>query len=207
MPHICTSEKEKMNDMDEILDIFNDDLEKIGSAPRSACHEQGFLHQVVHCWMASRDGKRLYFQQRSFRKADFPGWYDVASGGHIASAEEPLDAALREIGEETGLSLRAEQLIDLGDFRTEDCVLDTFYDREFARVYLMLADSFVFAPGDEVEQMVSVPTEAFAAMLDGARDSVDAITPDGSALTIGKDKWCVDRGEFDYLMQSGRLPR
>ena len=42
-----------------------------------------------------------------------PGTYDLPKG-HIDNGEEPVEAALREVEEETGLKLKKEQLHDLG---------------------------------------------------------------------------------------------
>jgi 8-oxo-dGTP pyrophosphatase MutT (NUDIX family) len=90
----------------ELLTIYDDEMNETGVAARDEVHAKGLLHQVVHCWVVSRwNGETwLYFQQRSHTKKDFPGLYDLAVGGHIDAGEEPLAAALREMREEIASS-------------------------------------------------------------------------------------------------------
>ena len=51
----------------EILDIYDKDFEKIGTATRGEIHERGYIHKVVHCWFEedTENGKYCYFQQRA----------------------------------------------------------------------------------------------------------------------------------------------
>ena len=92
---------------EEMLTVYNDQMEPVGAVSRSQAHAQGLLHLVAHCWVISprEDGVWIWFQKRAKDKADFPGYYDVAVGGHIAHGEAPEEAILREIGEEIGLCL------------------------------------------------------------------------------------------------------
>ena len=75
----------------------------IGTAPRSRCHgDPSLLHLAVHLFVFDRRG-RLFLQRRSRSKRIQPGRWDASVGGHVDSGEAPLDAAIREAGEELGI--------------------------------------------------------------------------------------------------------
>ena len=67
---------------EEMLTVYNDQMEPVGVAPRSQAHAQGLRHLVAHCWVISprEDGVWIWFQKRAKDKADFPGYYDIAVG-------------------------------------------------------------------------------------------------------------------------------
>lgn len=54
------------------------------------------------------DGKLLMFK-RSETKKKFPGFWSLP-GGHIDEGEDPLSAAIREVKEETGVSIVPEDI-------------------------------------------------------------------------------------------------
>ncbi len=184
--------------MDEWLTVYDEEGHTAGCAPRDRVHREGLLHRVVHVWIASSDGGpcRLWFQQRSWSKADFPGLYDFAVGGHIGHGEDVLEAALRETGEETGLMLRKESLELLGvwrgDFRDGD-----FWNREMAQIYLYRDCAPAFAPGEELADMVSVALEDF---LHRTQREIVAQSWDGREVTIAPEQWCGDFREFEAVV-------
>lgn len=186
--------------MEEILTVYNDRLEPMGVAERGQVHRQGLLHQVGHCWIISpkADGLWIWFQQRAHDKADFPGYYDIAVGGHIAAGEEPLPALLREVGEEVGLHPAPEQLEYLG-CRREDLVLGGFQDREAAQVFVYMDPAPKFHLGEEVDAMIRVSFEELCRKeLEGATNII-AWRGD-EALSLGCDRWCRHPGEFEAMI-------
>lgn len=89
---------------EEILDVVNEQDEIIGQAPRSECHSNSkLIHRVAHCWIFNFDGKILW-QQRSLKKKESPGRWDMSCGGHIPSGETPYLGLLRELEEELGVT-------------------------------------------------------------------------------------------------------
>lgn len=189
--------------MEEILTVFDEAGTPVGEATRKEIHQKGLLHEVAHIWVVSQiEGTTwLWFQQRAFTKADFPGFYDTAVGGHIAAGEDPLPAAVREMGEEIGLFVQPHALRYLGDQRDETR-LPGFFDREIAHVYLYEHPSPAFAPGEEVERMVRVRLADYIRHEDGA-PSTPAVTQAGEEVTVQRREWCRHPGEFRNLL----LPR
>ena len=186
--------------MDEMLTIFDEELNPIGAAPRSLVHQEGLLHEVAHIWVASRiEGAWwLWFQQRAFDKADFPGYYDTAVGGHIAAGEEVLPAAVREMGEEIGLFPQPEALLFVGSHRDE-VHIPGFFSREVARVYLYQDDAPKFAPGEEVERMVRIRLEDFSILSAGG--NAEAVDEAGNRFSLNYRQFCIAGQEFEALIK------
>ena len=75
-------------------------------------------------------------QRRAAGKDTWPNRLDVAVGGHLGTREEALDG-LREIEEELGLTLHADELIPIGTRRAE-LEIPAGLDREFQEVFLLV---------------------------------------------------------------------
>lgn len=122
----------------EVLDVFNEKKDWIGTAPRGEVHREGLWHQVFHCWVVSGSqeaGWKLLFQLRHPDKETFPDKLDTSSAGHLLAGETPEDG-LRELEEELGLSARYEDLIYCGLHQEEYRISEHYMDREFTHVHL-----------------------------------------------------------------------
>lgn len=182
--------------MEEMLAIFDDSFNPIGTAPRSQVHTEGLLHQVVHCWIIGEKESVLYFQQRAHDKCDFPDCYDIACGGHVDPGELADAAMVREMREELGLHVSQSELVQLGRYRVPDLKLPGFYDRAFSNVYVLRRDKPAFEPGEEVSRMIKVSIDEFCRMeLEGAEE-IEIITPEQTSLRVKKEEWCCHDGEF-----------
>lgn len=71
---------------------------------------KGLFHLVVNVLVQDSKGAFL-FVKRSQEKEIHPGVYECGAGGSVLSGEKSLDAALRELKEETGLTPRTIHLI------------------------------------------------------------------------------------------------
>ena len=60
---------------DDILKIYDQDLNNIGRATREEVHTQGLLHQVAHVWMfqPKEDDTYIMIQKRSLDRELYPG--------------------------------------------------------------------------------------------------------------------------------------
>jgi isopentenyl-diphosphate delta-isomerase type 1 len=87
----------------EILDIVDVDGNVIGQAPRSEFHKNpNIIHSVVQCWIFNSKGQILW-QQRSMKKAQAPGKWDMSCGGHVLSGQTPEDTLIKEFEEELNI--------------------------------------------------------------------------------------------------------
>lgn len=97
----------------ERLDILDGEGRVSGSAERSRIHREGLRHHAVHVIVLDAAG-RMLLQKRSSTKDTCPGMWDTSVGGHVGSGEDPLEAVLREAGEELGIHLQASDLEPAG---------------------------------------------------------------------------------------------
>lgn len=142
--------------MQEMLDIYHNDLKKIGILPRNVAHQSGKLHAVCHLYVIDSRQNLLYLQQRASHKDSHPNDFDITCAGHMDPYETPVQTILREANEEIGLDLKAADLLFLG------ARIETFgLDHELAYIFLVDVDNPHFHIGDEVQQIIGVDIDAF----------------------------------------------
>lgn len=101
---------------EEWFDIYDENRQKIGKAPRSVCHDRTFLlHKVVHLLVFNSLGQIL-LQKRQMSKKIQPGKWDTSVGGHIATEERAQLALQRETLEEIGADIRLCEIKFLYDY-------------------------------------------------------------------------------------------
>ena len=142
--------------MDEWVDIVDISGKPTGKTVlKSDAHREGYLHPTVHIWCYSQDG-RVLLQKRGEFKSTFPLMWDVSVAGHINAGEDPVNAALREIKEEIGLHVEAEQLLKIGLFQEIHEHDNGIKDAELHHTYLLELDpeAVVLTPqAEEVEAL------------------------------------------------------
>ena len=126
----------------ELLDIVDEKGNPTGeTVPREVAHREGIRHRTAHVWIFRRRGGvvQILLQKRCDNKDSDPGCYDISSAGHIMAGDEPLPAAVREMEEELGLTVKAEDLtfigVHHGAFEAE-FYGKMFRDNELSSVYL-----------------------------------------------------------------------
>ena len=126
----------------EYLDIRNRDGSITGQIKeRSLVHTDGDLHGTVHIFIIRRstEGYEVLLQKRSQDKDAYPGCYDISSAGHVSAGQTYIEAALRELEEELGISATESQLHFLGYHEGQDQHIfhgKIFRNHELAAVYL-----------------------------------------------------------------------
>jgi isopentenyldiphosphate isomerase len=125
----------------ETIDIYNERMEHIGTAPRKEAHKNGNWHKVFHCWIVSKDdlgNEYVVFQLRSKQKDTVPNSLDISAAGHLHAGETPIEG-LRELKEELGIKVKSDNLISLG-IHVEVWCDDKTINREFDYVYFLRDD-------------------------------------------------------------------
>jgi|SRR5581483_3098153 len=92
--------------IEEIFDVVNEKDEVIGRMTRGQVHREGHKHRAVHVLVFNRRGD-IFLQKRSMAKDCFPGLWDSSASGHLDCGEDYDRCAVREVGEELGLTLPA----------------------------------------------------------------------------------------------------
>lgn len=130
----------------ELFDVLDENGNKTGmTKERGVAHREGSPHATVHMWIVreketehGRDYDVL-LQKRSACKDSNPGCYDISSAGHVEVGAELLESAIREMGEELGLAVAAEDLHYVG---VHNAAFEAefhgrmFRDKEFSSVYV-----------------------------------------------------------------------
>lgn len=159
----------------ELLRIFNEKREPIGTAPREEIHRKGYWHETFHCWFAGEEKEKifLYFQLRSANKKDYPDMLDITAAGHLL-ADESVKDGIREVEEEIGVSLMFSELklLDIIDYSVTRGELR---DNEIAHVFLYsfhgTSSDFVLQK-EEVSGIYRTELAAFKELIEGVRKEI-----------------------------------
>ena len=186
----------------ELLDIYDENGNHIGTEDRSVVHRDALWHNTVHCWLFNKEGY-VYFQKRREE-----GTLYTTASGHIQAGESIKEGFGREIEEEIGCKIDYEnaELVDVVKF-----VLDRenkdgtmFRDRVFANVYVCEFD-------DDVNKFKYDPNEVSALVLVKASEALDLFKKEegsirGKVITCGEDGNKIEdvNVEFkDFLVNEG----
>ena len=103
------AECEREKEMAEYWDLYDGAGQKTGEKHlRGTEVPEGCFHKVVHIWI--QNGKdELLMQKRSDTVDNCPGEW-ATTGGSVQVGEEPLTTAVRELSEELGIVVSAEEL-------------------------------------------------------------------------------------------------
>jgi 8-oxo-dGTP pyrophosphatase MutT (NUDIX family) len=86
----------------ELVDVVDDHDQVVRTVTRARMRAERLQHRAV--FIAVIDHlDRVLVHRRSEHKDLWPGWWDIAVGGVVASGEHYDDAARRELREEVGL--------------------------------------------------------------------------------------------------------
>ena len=105
----------------EFWDIYDENKKPTGRTMKRNdwCLKDGEYHLTVLGVVARPDGTFL-ITKRVMTKAWAPGWWEV-SGGAAQAGEESYEAVLREVKEETGLTLTSYKFRGLVTFINSEC--------------------------------------------------------------------------------------
>ena len=186
----------------ELFDVLNEDGSKSGIVQeRNVVHREGDPHGTVHIWIvrpseSSPSGQEVLLQKRSAEKDSNPGCLDISSAGHIYAGDEPLESALRELGEELGIHADAEDLEYLG-------VHEGSYEKEFhGRMFRdhEFAHLFVYKGAVDERRLVLQKSEVESVQWMDLEECRRMVAED-------RDATCIYPDEFDrvveYLRENG----
>ena len=159
---------------DQLIDIYDSDMNLLGTAMKSQAYGEGLWHKNVHVW--ALDGDDVWFQLRSQNKPYYPSLLDATITGSIETGETPKQTAIREFEEKLGLLVSEAEFEKLFTYKfVEDAT--GFLIRAFCPIYVIRkkldAKAVVFNP-DEVEAL-------FKAKLD---DLIDLFAGDVKNITL-----------------------
>jgi isopentenyldiphosphate isomerase len=182
----------------EIFDLCDRDGNLIGvQKPRALVHRDGDWHRSFHCWVVTTvyDFPGIVLQKRADRKDTWPGLWDVSVAGHY-SAGEGIEGGLREMREELGLTVKADELIHTGWRREEVHYENGLIEREVQDVYFLPRDvglNEMRSDPEEVSGVAVFPADALLGLTRGER--AVATVPGGAVDADGR----IQVGSIDVL--------
>ena len=107
----------------ELVDINKNKTGKIHERGKESSIPQGMYHLVAEVWTKNKKGEILLTQRHPDKNY---GLMWECTGGSVVAGEESVDAAVRELVEETGLLVEKEALKYLGDTVKDYYIVDTY---------------------------------------------------------------------------------
>lgn len=142
---------------EEILQLCDTEGNPSGFAPRSICHKNPDLIQmVVYLFILDSSGK-IFIQKRAKDKDSWPGRWDTAVGGHVSAGEGLSDALRREAMEELGIVPGKADFVfrylNRKQFETEMAfVFKTIYDGPFNIDNIEVDEARFFSRAEIIEK-------------------------------------------------------
>lgn len=161
----------------DLIDIYDEQMDTLGTAHRSDVHTNGTWHKTFHCWfMGDESGKHYIFvQQRSIDKADFPLMLDISAARHLLAGESDREG-IEKINKELGVNVNFEDVKYLG-IRIYAEKKGRFFNREFNSVYLYQSPYLLndFMPNiREVEGVIKILVEDGLALFNHEKPEITA---------------------------------
>lgn len=159
-----------MASADELVDVVDESGIVIATVTRAEMRSQNLLHRSVFI-VVRNDAGSILVHRRADWKDIWPGAWDIAVGGVVATGEAWELAAARELTEELGISSELAYLGE-GVYAADDV-------RELARIYATRAEGPFTLSDDEIVETAWVA-------VDDLRNWVDAheVCPDSRFLVL-----------------------
>lgn len=109
----------------KLWDLFDENRQKLN---RTHCRDKnmqiGEYHVVVEVWTINNKAEIL-LTLRHQNKKDYPNFWEN-TGGSVLAGETRKEGAVRELMEETGIEIKAEELIFLGTKKDKNVFYNTY---------------------------------------------------------------------------------
>jgi isopentenyldiphosphate isomerase len=112
---------------EELVDVVDADDNVVAVVPRWRMRAENLRHRSVGIMVVNHVGEIL-IHRRADTKDVWPGWWDLAVGGVVASGESYEDAARRELTEEVGVTAVSLDHLSSGSYEDDDvrAIVHTF---------------------------------------------------------------------------------
>lgn len=182
---------------DELIDIYDSDMNLLGVALKSQAHKEGLWHKAAHCWIITEDGN-IWLQLRGADKDLYPNLLDISCAGHVSVGETAKQGALRKLEEELGLHPQEPDLIKL--FTQKQIIDKPFFNREFNPTYLLKTQAKLSDLNLQPEEVDGVYETDIQELMDLFFNDVDNIVINGikrgAETHYRQDKRIVTKADF-----------
>lgn len=122
--------------MEEMLDVLDENGIKTGEVlTRKEVHRLGLWHKIIVIAIID-ENNQILMQQRSFIKDTNPGKWDISAAGHVSAGQTSLEASVREINEEVGISIEDKDLKYVLTYKKESDVREDYKDKQIFDCYI-----------------------------------------------------------------------
>lgn len=175
----------------EYLDILDEKGEFTNkTASREECHEKGYWHRAVYCFIFNSNGDVL-LQKRSASKKLWPNLWDVTAGGHVLAGEFGEQALIREVKEELGIDIESENIRYLvGSSSTN--IQGNIINNHYNECYIVTKDvdiKDVKLQSEEVSEIKWISRE----------EIIDRINNDYDGITTKTGVWNFLKKYYEHL--------
>lgn len=175
----------------ELLDIFDQEYNYIGTCEKKQAHVEGKWHQTFNCLFIDSTQNKVYFQCKNSSHNDLSddNKLDLSVGGHLMAGETIQDG-IREIKEESSLDVKYDDLIYLGYRRINLVINENYAIREFNHLHIY--DSTyelekLQSTDDEVIYFVEFDIDELISFIRKKESSIIGRTPKGLKTFTIKD--------------------
>ena len=175
----------------EMLDIFDEFHNHLGTCEKKEVHKRGLWHQVFACLFIDSSKNTVYLQYKNNKHNDLSSLnkIDISVGGHL-SAGENIEDGIREIKEEANLDVTYDSLIPLGMRLINKYINENYIIREFD--YLHLLDSKfnlnnLTSQDDEVLYFIEFNIDELIDYLKNNKSEIKGLTPNGEQVFKNDD--------------------
>lgn len=178
--------------MEQLMKLLPDGTPSGVSVDRNFAHETGIWHSTSQVFVYKYEGEKLYIllQMRCADKDSFPNCWDISCAGHVPFGMDYLENAQKELQEELGISVNAENLEEVFLHKTEKQAVfygKPFIDRQFSMVYALECDKseeyFVY----QKEEISSVRWFSYSDIL--------------KMIETGKPDNCLNKEKFEKVYE------
>ena len=148
--------------MSELWDLYDKNLVPLNKTHvRGKPLQNGEYHFVVNILSINKDGRILVTKRHPDK--NYGGMWEI-TGGSVLSGEIPLEGAVRELFEETGLNAETSELMYIGQILREKtgCIHNFYlYKGDFSEKDIVLQES------ETVDFKIILPDEIYKMAEDG----------------------------------------
>lgn len=187
---------------DDILKIYDQDLNNIGRATREKVHTEGLLHQVAHLWMFQFTEKESYLllQQRSMNRELYAGKYDLIQTTHCDPEESYEEAIVHSMDYYLGSKMSKQDIIHVGSTH-QRIDAGNYHDNALVQVFAIFVSKALFIM-PATEEIIKVRYQDFRRFAHGEMDTINIYSLDDVFLKESTpDEWWIRKEEFFDVME------
>ena len=167
----------------EIINIFDENENLIGTSTKKEAHQKGLWHQVFGCLFINSNNNKVYLQYKNNKYNDLSeeNKIDISVGGHLTSKENYKDG-IREIKEESGLNIKYDELIYVGKRIINKFINDNYIIREFSYVHILDQKyniNELKSSDNEVLYFIEFDIDELISFLNNPINTIKGLTPEG----------------------------